>query len=265
MREAKIAGFAGVCAVVLLLSNFHAARADDLVVIWGSTTCQKRFLEPNADNLRKAVGVKINVNGVGTGKGLLALIDGKTGVSAASETLEDAIKSAKKVAAELSREFTPPDNLIFHEIMRDHIIPIVHEANPVSELSWEQLSDLHTGRITNWKEVGGPDLAVQVITSHTGSATRAVFQKLVMKKEAYVSGRTEVDSTRKEILAVSKNRGAIGAVSAGFLKMFSGNTKVIRAPEITRPLGLITIGAPEPAAQKMIGFLLSDAAKADRR
>jgi len=224
------------------------------IQIWGSTTCQKRFLEPGNKALEAATGVSVKVMGVGTGKGLLGLIDGKCPASAASSPLESARKSGQKSAKKLGKDVTIPEDLQFHQVYEDVIVPIVHRDNPVDSLTWDQLKDIHTGKATNWKEFGGPDLPIRVITSHEGSATRAVFQKKVMKKEPYVAGAVEVKSTRNEINEVSKYKGAIGAVSEGFVKMNSGKTKIVKSDTISRPLGLITVGAPSPAVQKVIDF-----------
>lgn len=233
------------------------ARAGEEVQLWGSTTCQKRFLEPGAESLEKATGIKIKVMGVGTGKGMLALFDGKSKVALASETLEDAVASAQNEAKKDGKEIKMPEGLQFHEITRDVIVPIVNKDNPVDALTWAQLADLHTGKISNWKQVGGPDLPVVVITSHAGSATKSVFQKMVMKKADYVANAIEVKSTRLEIGEVSKSKGGIGAVSAGFFNMNKDNAKVIKSDKIDRPLGLITIGAPTPDVQKIIDYFKS--------
>jgi len=191
------------------------------------------------------------------GKGMMGLIQGKTPVAAASSPLESAIKSAQKSAKKAGKEITVPANLQFHQIYTDIIIPIVHKDNPVSALTWDQLKDINTGKITNWKDVGGPDLAIQVVTSHEGSATRAVFQKHVMKKEPYVDTAIQVKSTRLEINEVSKNKGGIGAVSEGFQKQKPGDSKVISSDTISRPLALITIGKPTATVQKVIDFYKS--------
>jgi phosphate transport system substrate-binding protein len=235
------------------LTTFAASAAD--LALWGSTTCQKRFLEPGADALEKATGVKIKVYGVGTGKGMLALIEGKSTVAISSNTLEESINSAQKVRAKDDKlSIEVPEGLQYHKITEDVIVPIVHKDNPVDALTWQQLADLNTGMVTNWQGVGGPDLPVQVVTSHAGSSTKAVFQKQVMEKADYVSDAVVVKSTRLEINEVSKNKGGVGAVSAGFVSLNPGNTKVVKTAPITRPLGLITIGDPTPEVQKVIDF-----------
>jgi phosphate transport system substrate-binding protein len=246
---------------VLFIFGVSTAAFSTQVQIWGSTTCQKRFLEPGAKALKDETGVEVKVVGVGTGKGLIGLIQGKAPASAASNELEDAVKSAQKTAKKSGKKIVIPDNLVFHEIARDIIVPIVHKDNPVSSLTWEQLKDIHTGKTKNWKDVGGSDVPIRVITSHAGSATKAVFQKMVMKKADYVSNAVKVKSTRNEINEVSKYKGAIGAVSEGFFKLNPGKTKIVKADKIARPLALITMGNPTPEVQKVLDFFGSEKGK----
>ncbi len=248
--------------VIFVFSFSLPVSADDVVKVWGSTTCQKRILEPGADALKSATGLELKVYGVGTGKGMLALFSGKADVAASSNSLEESIKIAQKllVAKGLDSK-TVPENLQYHTISKDEIVPIVHQSNPLQKLSWEQLSNLNTGKITNWKELGGPDLPVKVTTSHEGSSTKAVFQLMVMDGQDYTPNSEQVKSTRLEINIVSANTGAIGAVSKGFVTLNPGNTKVIKTKPIVRPLGLITIGKPSPKVKKLIDFYRSSIAQ----
>jgi phosphate transport system substrate-binding protein len=107
MRKSIVIVGALFAAHLLFASSGHAEQ----LTVWGSTTCQKRFLEPNADALKKATGIELKVNGVGTGEGLLALLDGKTEVAAASEDLDLAIESAKK----LRKNVVIPKNFTYHK------------------------------------------------------------------------------------------------------------------------------------------------------
>jgi phosphate transport system substrate-binding protein len=251
----------GLFALGLVFVLAIPAFAEE-VALWGSTTCQKRFLEPGAEALEKATGVTIKVFGVGTGKGMLALFEGKTNVAISSNTLEESIQSAQKVLKKDGKpEMAIPENMQFHIITEDVIVPIVNAANPVNELTWAQLADLNTGTVTNWQGVGGPDLPVQVVTSHAGSSTKAVFQSMVMKKAAYAANAIEVKSTRLEINEVTANPGGVGAVSKGFYNLNPGNAKIVNTAEIKRPLALITIGDPAPEVQKIIDFFRSEEGK----
>jgi len=247
-----------VIAVSFIFMVSASAQAAQTVNLWGSTTCQKRFLEPGAKALEAATGIKTRVIGVGTEKGMLALFEGKTNVAISSNTLQDSIDSAQEVLKTAGRpEIAVPEGLQFHEITKDVIIPIVNKDNSVSKLTWKQLTGLNSGQITNWKDVGGPDLPVQVITSYAGSSTKAVFQKMVMKDATYAANAIEVKSTSLEISEVSKNKGGIGAVTSGFFSLNPGNAKMVKSKTIERPLGLITIGDPAPEVQKIIDFYLS--------
>ncbi len=230
------------------------------VVLPGSTTVQKRVLEPGAAALTKATGIKLTVNGTGTGKGMLMLMTGKVkhNASLASSPMASAIKSGEKVNG---KPFADAGQLQEHVLTEDVIVPIVHKSNTVSKLTWQQLSDLNTGKVQNWKEVGGPDLPVIVVTSHKGSATRAVFQKMVMKSAEYIEKARTVRSTRQEVDLVAKFKGGIGAVSEGFIKLNPGKVKKIETDRISRPLSIITKGDPDPTIQKIIDFYRSDEAK----
>ena len=249
--------FGLVASIALSAGAVSTSSAEDIVIA-GSTTCQKRFLEPGNAALQSSTGINVKVLGIGTGKGMLALLEGQSPAAAVSSSMESALNSAKKAIKEAGKSIEIPSDLQFHQLFLDEIVPIVHKDNPVTSLSFEQLSDIHTGKIKNWSEVGGPDLQIRVVTSHSGSATREVFQDQVMKKQGYVKGAKEVRSTRQEIDEVSKFKGAIGAVSKGFHSANPQNTVVVSTDPISRPLALVTRGAPTPAVQKVIDFYRSD-------
>ncbi|MCP4219249.1 MAG: phosphate ABC transporter substrate-binding protein [bacterium] len=212
----------------------------------GSTTVQKRILEPAADAIAKATNLKLTIRGNGSGHGFKELMAGKIKASIASSPLSMLLK----------KNGLPDDGTYQeHVIYKDIIVPVVHTTNPVSELTFQQLSDINTGKITNWKEVGGEDRPIHVVTSHLEAATRMVFQKVVMNKQPYVKNAKEVHTTRAELSVVMKFKGCIGAVSEGFIKVYKPNVKVIKTNEISRPLEFVTKGNPTPEVDKLIKFL----------
>ena len=245
-------------AIVVLATATGFAQE---VTIDGSTTVQKRVLEPGAAGLKAATGIDVKVQGSGTGKGMIALFEGKVPAGAASESLQEAVASAEKAAKEAGKTITVPGNLQFHEIVKDVIVVIVNKDNKVGALSKEQLKDISTGKLKNWKEVGGADLPIKVVTSHAGSATRAVFQKQVMDGAEYVAGVTEARTTREEIAEVSRDPGGIGAVSEGFFAQNPAKAKTVKAPNISRPLGLVTVGEAKPEVKKIVDFFKSSEGK----
>ncbi len=218
----------------------------------GSTTVQKRIIEPAAAAMEAATGIKVQVRGTNTGVGFKELMAGKVPASMASSPLS-ALLEENGLAGDTSYQE--------HILFMDVIVPIVNKGNGVEALSWNQLSDINTGKITNWKEVGGADQAIMVVTSQPTAATREVFQALVMKKATYVNNVREVRSTREEIDLVEKLKGGIGAVSEGFVQMNAGKVKVIKTEPISRPLSLITKGEPAPEIKKILDFLKSPEGK----
>jgi len=234
--------------VMFLTTSFivtGAIQAAELMLA-GSTTFQKRILEPTAAAIEKATNIKVNVRGINSGKGLEELRDGKIPASLTSNPLKSMLKQAGL-----------PDDGSYqeHVIIQDAIVPIVNLSNPVSELTWNQLAEINTGKINNWKELGGPDLGIIVITSQPTAATRLVFQEIVMKGAPYVQNIREVRSTREEVDLVAQFKGGIGAVSEGFVKLNPGKVKVIKSAEISRPLSILTKGNPSPEVKAVIDFL----------
>lgn len=247
------------CALVLLAPSGGANA--ETIVLSGSTTVQSRILEPLADDIRKATGVEIRIEGIGSGNGLKRLMAGEVAGAIISSPLAS---FAKTLGLE-------DGAYVQHDLSEDIIVPVVNHANPVSQLSWEQLRDLYSGAVTNWKVVGGPDLKVQVVTSHPESATREVVWELVMGKKAdYVRNARIVYATRKEMVLVAASPGGIGAVSEGFVQQYADEArregdpveiKVVATKRISRPLAVVTKGPPPPAVEKVLSYLRTDDAR----
>jgi phosphate transport system substrate-binding protein len=115
-----------------------------------------------------------------------------------------------------------------------------------------QLRDIHTGTITIWKEVGGADRPIRVVTDTASSATRGLIRQAVLQGADYVASATAV---RVEEISdeVAAHPGAIGGLGAGFVK--ADRVAVIATDKVERPLGLITIGAPDEKVGRVIAAL----------
>jgi phosphate transport system substrate-binding protein len=255
---AKVSVYKLVVATIALSLCSGQAVLAETVKLHGSTTVLKRIMEPGKEALKKATGIDVELVGNGTGNGLEDLVLGKCDASMASEELVDAVASMKSASGK-----DASGDLKGHTITSDVIKVIVNPANTVTKLSKEQLLGLHTGSIANWKEVGGPDQGVIVVTSHAGSATRKVFNKMMMDSKPYVVGAIEVETTRKEIDNVGDLPEAIGAVSMGFINL-PGNkekVKIVETPEISRPLMLITKGEASASVKKIVDYFRGDGKK----
>ena len=159
-------------------------------------------------------------------------------------------------------------------IAHDGIAVIVNDDNPVDNLSTEQLRDIYAGKITNWKEVGGEDLKIQVINRDEASGTREAFRTIVMdgtpfdRRSAVLSGTGQVRDV------VSRSRGAIGYISLGFVESLNAKTSVkavsvnhVEASEktvasggypISRDLYFFVKGTPSQQAQDYIDYVTSE-------
>jgi phosphate transport system substrate-binding protein len=240
---------------VALFLSLSPARAQVLEVA-GSSTVAKSIVEPSQAKLREATGIELKMLSVGTGKGMQMLFDGKVKVAAVSASLDEAVDDAKKAGS-----VAAPAGLKLHTLLTDQLVPIVHNDNPVKELSREQLRGLLSGKLQNWKEVGGPDLAVLVVTGAPGSGTRGVLEKQLLAGQAFASGAKELRTSAAELAEVARDKAAIGYVGSGTAESAKGKIKELKAPALSRPLGLVTVGEPTPEVRKVLDYLLSTEAK----
>lgn len=102
-------------------------------------------------------------------------------------------------------------------IARDAIAIIVHPKNPVQDLSLDQIRQVFSGNISNWKGVGGPSRPIVLVTREEGSGTRESFQKFVMGKEDINLGALVQDSNGAVRQVVASNHDAIGYISLGLV------------------------------------------------
>jgi len=230
----------------------------------GSSTIGMGILEAGAQKAyEEKTGKKFTlVEMPGSGKGLLALLDGKVTIAGVSRPLK---KEEKK------------QNLVDTVIGLDAIAVFVHIDNPVKNLTKEQLKGIFTGKIKNWKEVGGIDAPIEPNTEIAGAkrATMLEFQEMVMDNAPYGAGFKQIDFPKDQIIETAKNKNTICTVSRGLLMKLSAymrtKVKVVTvngaSPSeadilsnnyiISRPLLLVTEGKPQGEAKEFIDFMLS--------
>jgi phosphate transport system substrate-binding protein len=139
------------------------------------------------------------------------------------------------------------------------VVFIVHPSNPVKSLTWEQIRDIHTGKITNWKELGGKDLTITVYTDAKASATRGLIKQVVMANSEYAANAKAVDFVKLVNDMVSADESGIGGLGLGFVNPVQ--TSIVATKKIERPLGFITVGAPSAKVQKVMNAFMAISAK----
>ncbi|HOP99011.1 MAG TPA: phosphate ABC transporter substrate-binding protein [Verrucomicrobiota bacterium] len=151
---------------------------------------------------------KIQVTGGGSGIGFAALQNGQTDIANASRP----IKPAERAACIRAFNANPRE----YKVALDGLSIYVHSSNPVSELSIEQLEQIFTGKIRNWKEVGGSDLPVTVISRENSSGTYEFFKEHVLKGKDFVSSAQTMPGTAAVLKSVTDEPKAIGYGGAAY-------------------------------------------------
>jgi phosphate transport system substrate-binding protein len=158
--------------------------------------------------------VRISVSGGGSGTGLAALINGTTDIANASRKIKDEeTQSAEKNGIQ-------PYEI---EIARDAIGVIVNPENPVQQLTLQQISDIYSGKITNWQEVGGEDRPIVLLSRETNSGTHVYFLEEVVRlgnsqdKTLFSQDTLLLPSSEGIMAEVRQNPNAIGYDGLGYI------------------------------------------------
>ncbi|MBS4097354.1 MAG: substrate-binding domain-containing protein [Sulfuricella sp.] len=245
---------ASLFLIFFLLLRAGSVGADSLELS-GASTVANEIIAPLAEPFEAATGNTIKLQSIGTGKGMIALFQGKTKAAMTAESLDDALYTTRQVAKKEGIAFTVPPGLVMTRLGKNRLILIVHQDNPVVELSRTQIKDIFTGKIGNWKELGGDDRPIQPITSVVGNAIRTVIQRKVMDGEDYRTGIRETPVPGDAIPLVAKDQGGVAVVSLSGWSAHHDKTRFVKTPDYDHPLGLVTIGPPNPEIQRLIGFI----------
>jgi phosphate transport system substrate-binding protein len=229
------------------------------VVIKGSTTVLPIAQVTLEAFMKKNPGSNISLSGGGSGEGIKALVDKSTDVANMS-------REAKQKEIDLGK--TKGVEVYQNIVAIDAIVPVVSPLNKVSNLTTDQLSQIYQGKITNWKEVGGDDLEIVVVSRDSSSGTFEAWGELVLK-HGKVSPRAQLQASNGAVVqAVSKNKYAIGYIGLGYLDKSVKALKVngVEATEktalskefpVSRYLYMYTNGKPQGDTAKYINFVLS--------
>lgn len=229
-----------VCASIAVLP-----ASADVVRLHGATTVMNVVVNPKREAVEKVTGHTLEIVGNATGKGLVDLATGNTDAAMVSEPLEIAVEAAAVAGKQIDIK-----TLQMHEIRKDEVVFVVHASNPVASLSWEQIRDIHVGKINNWKQVGGEDRPIAVYSDATTGGTRALVRHEVLGGQEYGSSvKAQINVKRvAEVVAVDAN--GFGAVGRSFAD--GGKVRAVKTRKLERPLGFVTIGVPKPSAAAVI-------------
>jgi len=248
-----------VAVICLATAGVGTARTGETIVIKGSTTVLPVAQAAAEAYMKLHPDINISISGGGSGNGIKALVDKSTDIATSSRFVKD-----KEIEMSTAKGVYP----VPHRVAIDAIVPIVHSENPVGDLTIEQLSLIYQGKIRNWKEVGGQDLQIVVVSRDTSSGTYEVWEEKVLHK-AKVFPRAQLQASNGAVIqAVSKNRYAIGYIGFGYLNKTvkaltvggveaSVETALSGVYPVARPLFMFTNGWPTGTVSSFINFIVS--------
>jgi len=247
----------------IALLGFYQSK--QVITVKGSDTMiilAQRWAE---EYMNKNPNVIIQVTGGGSGTGISALINGTTDICNASRPMKPSEKD------KLKQRYNTLGVEV--KVAKDGLAIYVNEANPVQELSLRQLKDIYTGKITNWKDVGGTDSRIILYGRENNSGTYVYFKDHVLKGEDYSSTMQSLPGTAAVVNAVAKDKNGIGYGGAAYgkgireLKVKENDNSPAYAPTkenvkegkypITRYLYIYLRSKPSGTIKEYIDWLLS--------
>jgi phosphate transport system substrate-binding protein len=237
----SLLGKATLLAVVASLPTMAAGKG---LVLDGSTTVGPIAKAFAAYFVRK-YGTDVSVSESGSGNGAKSLINGTCDIADMSRPMK-----GKEFNAAAAKGIQP----VAHVVAYDGIAIAVNESNPVKRITMAQIQQVYLGKITNWKQLGGKDAAIVVVSRDTSSGTFETFEKLVMRKKPVAGTAETVGSNVAVANRVKSTPNAIGYVGIGFLAGLKAlpvngvlptvNTVQKGEYPIARPLFMYTNGYP---------------------
>ncbi len=200
---------ARILSLSLFLAAPLAAQAGSLT-IKGSDTMVLLGQRWAEQYMAKNPGTSLQVTGGGSGTGISALINGTTDICQASRAM-----SAGEKANLRDRYNTPGAEI---PVARDGLSVYVNAGNPLKDINMDQLRLIFTGKLTNWKELGGADAKIIVYSRENSSGTYVFFKEHVLKNADYTSRAQSMPGTAAVVNAVSKEKNAIGYGGAAYAK-----------------------------------------------
>ena len=248
---------AGIVMVALITGAVQA----ETLQIDGSTT-----VGPVADAFAeyfKSVypSLDITVKKTGSGDGAAALVDGRCDIATMSRFMKP-----DEFAKAVSNAVLP----VAHVVAMDGVCVVVHPSNPVRDLTTAQVRDIYAGRVTNWRQVGGPSTPIVVISRDTSSGTYETFEELVMNKQPMAASVEYVNANPQAQARIRTTPGAIGYVGLGFLEGVKAlqvdgvkptrRTVANGSYPVSRPLFMFTNGYPRLGSMvhKFVAFYLTE-------
>jgi phosphate transport system substrate-binding protein len=247
-----ITRFSILTAAALALSVSLATAAE--IKLGGGGASIATVFNPVKAPFEKATGNNLIILQSTPKDGLKQLWKGDLEVAVTAVGLDGMIAGAAKDGVNVDKSA-----LQIVEIGTNKTVVLLHPSNPVTSLTKDQMKGLFTGKITNWKDVGGKDAPVLVVWGKNSPGQNTLFTKVILDGEKIIAENLETTDYKGIKDTVSTNPEAIGIDPLG---MVDDTVKGIKpSPEANSPILLITKGAPSPQVKQLIGFIKAEGKK----
>lgn len=247
-----------ICLVFFVFGLMSASAASQRLVLTGSSTVAPLVGEMARRFESLNPGVRIDVQTGGSSRGINDVRNGVAGIGMVSRSLKQNEQDLHAFAIAL-----------------DGISLIVHTNNSVVTLSQQQIVDIYTGKITNWKAVGGQDARITVVNKAEGRSTLELFLSYLQLRNSQIKPHVIIGDNPQGIKTIAGNPHAIGYVSIGAaeyeaergvsikllpLNGMDASVANVRSGDfpLSRPLNLITRGPPASLSQRFVEFARSE-------
>lgn len=247
--------YAALCASLCLLPALVAASVSSAaeLKIEGGAPAIEKILKPVSQPFEAATGIKLAMVASGP-KAALSNLEAGTIDVAIGPGAEDWLKFMAKENAPVK----DPKAFEMTVVGEDKVVMILNKGNPVSSLSKDQVKGIFTGKIDNWKDVGGPDAPVLVVLGKLIMPAVTIFYGKTLDGEAPVKDVMEVATAPDVKASVASNVEAIGIVSH---KIADDTVKVPDGPAVPIIFTLATKASPSPEVAKLKEFIQTEGKK----
>src|SRR5450759_4402363 len=231
-----------LAVIVVGSAGISAARSDNLV-LQGSTTFTTGVAQPFAVAVEAQTGHHLEIIPNRSSLGLLALLEHKADLAMISTTLERETEILRK-----SDPGLPFQRLRAFEIARTRAALVIHPDNPVRTARLQDIGKILTGEISNWKQLGGPDLPIRVVAIREGGGVLAsVEARLLGGSHISAPDMIRVQVGTQVVRVVAQEPGAIGITQLTMVNS-SAAVEMITDEPIEQILSLVSLDDPSPAA-----------------
>lgn len=260
-----------VLIAVMFATSVFAAKDKNSIQVKGSDTMvnlgqawAEKYMDKNPTDF-------VAVTGGGSGTGLSSLISGTCDIAMSSRNIKE-----KEIALAQQKGINPNEI----KVALDGLAVVVNPNNPISKLTLAQLADIFTGRVANWKEIGGKDEKIVILSREVNSGTHVYFKEHVLRKndpsskEEFAPRALMLSSSQAIADEVAGNSAAVGYYGMGYISKKQKPVAIAKDEKseyevptienvingkypISRPLFIYTNGTPVGLVKKFVDFTLS--------